>query len=294
MTGLARICIEFLLDNCPGRRIAPERRIGTPPRDGGAPSASMQSYYGRRKARCEGLYSWRPGVAVLSRTTQAGMIRPGLFWLVALLVLGAVISCAIAERHPDGSTTYSYRCEGADQLIVVTVNGDRGYLFSRQASQAIQRQSGSPAFAGDDVYYLPDHPADLAPGQAAAITIKGVELANCKNNPRAAVWEGARLRGVSYRAIGQEPPWLLEIHREKGFLLVTRYGETRQQFPYTEALSDPVQRTTRYTSEANGDSIVIAIKGESCRDSMSGEAFSSQVEISWRTQTLRGCGRALH
>jgi hypothetical protein len=27
---------------------------------------------------------------------------------------------------------------------------------------------------------------------------------------------------------------------------------------------------------------------------MSGEAFSSQVEVDWRGQTLRGCGRALH
>ena len=226
------------------------------------------------------------------------------FFLVSLLALGAVTSCANAQRDSvrssasssstSNSSTYSYRCEGEDQVIVVTLNGDRGHLFSRQASQAIQRQPGTPAFAGDDVYYLPAQPADLAPGQTAEITIKGEKLVNCKNNPRAAVWEGAKLRGVSYRAIGQEPPWLLEVDSGNGFLLVTGYGEKKQQFPYVEPVTNLTQRTSSYTSEANGDGITITIKGRDCRDSMSGEVFSSRVEINWREQTLRGCGRALH
>ena len=121
-----------------------------------------------------------------------------------------------------------------------------------------------------------------------------VALGNCKNNPRAAVWEAAKLRGVSYRAIGQEPSWVLEIDREKGFLLVTDYGQNRQRFPYSEAVSDAQQKTGRYSSELDGERIEITITGASCHDSMSGEAFSSQVEIDWREQTLRGCGRALH
>jgi uncharacterized membrane protein len=226
------------------------------------------------------------------------VIRRGLF-LISLLALGAVLGCADAQRDSDSSSTYSYRCEGADlidedQVIVVTLNGDRGYLFSRQASQAIQRQPGTPGFTGDDVYYLPAQPADLAPGQTAEITIKGNKPANCKNNPRAAVWEAAKLRGVSYRAIGQEPPWVLEIDRENGFLLVTEYGETKQQYPYAEPVTDLAQRTASYTSEVNGDGITITILGRDCSDSMSGEAFSSQVAISWRGQSLHGCGRALH
>ena len=232
------------------------------------------------------------------------MIRRGLSKLVPLIAIGVVIGCVDAQRDSvssstSGSSTYSYRCEGADlidedQVIVVTVNGDRGHLFSRQVSQAIQRQPGTPAFAGDDVYYLPAQPADLAPGQTAEITIKGKKLTNCKNNPRVAVWEGAKLRGVSYRAIGQEPPWLLEIDHESGFLLVTEYGEKKQQFPYLEPVTDSAQRTSSYSSEADGDGITITIQGRDCRDSMSGEAFSSQVEINWRGQSLRGCGRALH
>jgi len=227
------------------------------------------------------------------------MVRRGLSRLIALIAFPIVVSCANAQRDPASSSTYSYRCEGLNQIdqgqvIVVTLNGDRGHLFSSRASQAIQRQPGARGFAGDDVYYLPAQPAGLAPGQTAEITIKGQKLADCKNDPRAAVWEAARLRGISYRAVGQEPPWLLEIDRENGFLLVTGYGEKKQQFPYVEAVTDKAQRTSSYTSESNGEGITITIQGRDCEDSMSGEAFSSQVEISWREQSLRGCGRALH
>jgi len=214
-------------------------------------------------------------------------------WRPALLLASAFFSACASAQAPRTST-YVYSCDGEDAVIVVTVTGDRGHFFSRQASQSIQQQPGTPAFAGEDVYYLPDQPPDLAPGQTAEITIAGQSLANCKNNPRAAVWEAAKLRGVSYRAIGQEPAWVLEIDREKGFLLVTDYGQNKQQFPYSEAVSDAQQKTGHYSSELNGEPVEITITGQSCQDSMSGEAFSSQAEVNWRGQTLRGCGRALH
>jgi uncharacterized membrane protein len=198
-----------------------------------------------------------------------------------------------ASAQPVVGKTYSYLCDGEDKSIVVIIEGDRGHLFSYQASQALTRKSDSDEFSGNDVYYRTDNPPDLAPGQTAEITIKGVRYENCKNNPRAAVWEEAKLRGVDYRALGQEPGWQLEIS-SRGFLLVTGYGEDRVEFPYVEPQVNQAERTTRYTSQLNGEAIDITIKGEECSDSMSGETFSSKVEVSWRGETLRGCGRALH
>lgn len=190
--------------------------------------------------------------------------------------------------------TYFYVCEGEDKSIVVTINGDRGHLFSYQLSQALTRKPEANAFSGSDVYYRPDNPPGLAPGQTAEITIRGVRHENCKNNPRAAVWEAAKLRGVDYRALGQEPAWQLEISADEGFLLVTEYGANRVEFPYAEPEVNQAQRTTRYASQLGGNNINITIKGEACSDSMSGEAFSSRVEVGWQGKTLLGCGRALH
>jgi putative lipoprotein len=190
--------------------------------------------------------------------------------------------------------TYSYLCEGEDKSIVVTIDGDRGHLFSYQLSQALARETDSGDFSGSDVYYRPNNPPDLAPGQTAGITINGVKHQNCKNNPRAAVWEAAKLRGVDYRALGQEPAWQLEIRTGTGFLLVTEYGENRVEFPYAEPQVNQAEGSTRYESQLDGDNIRITIRGEECSDSMSGETFSSKVEVSWQGEMLRGCGRALH
>lgn len=219
-----------------------------------------------------------------------------LLTLCSCLLLYACPADPIEQAAPAPAArikTYSYLCGGEDKSIVVTIDGDHGHLFSYQLSQALARETDSGDFSGSDVYYEPDNPPDLAPGQTAEITIEGVKHQNCKNNPRAAVWEAAKLRGVDYRALGQEPAWQLEIS-SNGFLLVTEYGANRVEFPYAEPQVNQAERSTRYESQLDGDNIHITIRGEECSDSMSGEIFSSKVEVSWRGETLRGCGRALH
>jgi len=201
---------------------------------------------------------------------------------------------SVATKTATRTTHYSYRCDGNDESIVVTINGETGHLFSSLASQAIQRQQGSTDFAGEDVLYQPDSPPDLAPGQTATITIKGQKLKNCRNNPRVAVWEAAKLRGVSYRAIGQEPAWQLEIYTGEKFVLVTDYGKCKTSLPWTEPLIDQEQRSTRYRTQEEGGSVEITITGVNCSDSMSGEKFASKVDVRLGDNTLKGCGRALH
>ena len=221
----------------------------------------------------------------------------GYRWCLASLLLASVvgvIGCAGANNRWDEATTFVYRCSDEEGPIVVTIKADRGHLFAPGVSEPIKREEGNAAYVGSDVSYLADQPPDLAPGQTAQITIAGRQLTDCRNDPRAAVWEGAKLRGVSYRAIGQEPAWSLEIDREHGFRLVTDYANSERRFAYAEPVYDAARRSARYTSEANGETLAITISGERCRDSMSGEEFDSRVEIEWRDRVLKGCGRALH
>ena len=216
--------------------------------------------------------------------------------LVFLLCSGTLLFAygIVTADAATGTTTYSYRCDGNDNSIVVIINGDAGHLFSNLASQAIQRKQGSTDFAGEDVLYQPDNPPDLAPGQTAIITINGQKLKNCKNNARAAVWQAAKLRGVSYRAIGQEPAWLLEIYTGKEFILVTNYGNNKVSFPWAEPEVNQRQMSTRYRSTGSSGNIEITVTRGTCSDSMSGEEFASKVDVTWADKILRGCGRALH
>ena len=236
---------------------------------------------------------FRQSAMVVIRSQAASVLR----WFGPLAVaslVGCTLAQAPAQPSADYSVTYVYHCDGEAAAVVVWIDGDRGHLFSRQTSQPLRRQVDGVTFAGTEVSYLPERSPDLAPAQTAAITIAGNTLANCRNDPRAAVWEASKLRGVSFRAVGQEPPWVLEIDRDNGFLLVTGYRESSHLFPYSEPVSDTQQRSSRFRSQANGEQIVITITAEPCRDSMSGESFGSRVEIGWREQLLRGCGRPLH
>jgi uncharacterized membrane protein len=106
------------------------------------------------------------------------------------------------------------------------------------------------------------------------------------------VWHQAKLRGVAFRAVGQEPGWLLEMTDGVEIVLLTNYGESRDSYPYVEPQVDQAARRTLFL--LNEHDLVIEIRGESCVDTMSGENFSTTVTITLAASVLRGCGRALY
>jgi uncharacterized membrane protein len=105
------------------------------------------------------------------------------------------------------------------------------------------------------------------------------------------VWHRAKLRGVAFRAIGQEPGWLLEITNGEEILLVTDYGQNRQLYPYVEPVTYQEERRTQFVLESYG--VTVEIRGQRCTDVMSGEEFEVSVSIIMTDRRLEGCGRAL-
>ena len=104
------------------------------------------------------------------------------------------------------------------------------------------------------------------------------------------VWHEAKLRGVAFRAIGQEPGWLLEIKNGEEILVVTNYGQNRNLFPYVDPREDKAARKTVFQVDADSS---VLIEGKPCRDSMSGESFDTTVTVTLGEQVFKGCGRAL-
>jgi uncharacterized membrane protein len=105
------------------------------------------------------------------------------------------------------------------------------------------------------------------------------------------VWHKAKLRGVSFRAIGQEPGWLLEISNGIEILLVLDYGQSRTRYPYVDPIVYQEERRTQYVIDK--DALVVEIRGQPCQDTMSGEQFEVSVTIILADRKLNGCGRAL-
>lgn len=106
------------------------------------------------------------------------------------------------------------------------------------------------------------------------------------------VWHAAKLQGVAFRAIGQEPGWLLEMTTGEKILLVTDYGQTKTEYPYVEP--EVFQDQGRSVFSVRPDEFKVTIEGINCTDSMSGETFEVSVIIDLSGKQLKGCGRALY
>lgn len=105
------------------------------------------------------------------------------------------------------------------------------------------------------------------------------------------VWQKAALRGVTFRAIGQEPGWLLEIVDGESIMISTDYGNKVADYAYAEPIVFHDERRTRYLIE-DAD-VIVEIRDLPCMDIMSGESFALSVSIIDPHRCLEGCGRAL-
>lgn len=105
-------------------------------------------------------------------------------------------------------------------------------------------------------------------------------------------WENARAEGVDFRAVGQEPGWLLDIHTSGLTKFAWDYGAQYGEFAVAEPTS-PQEGATRYEANSDGRALVVTIRRFPCQDAMSGEAFPSTVEVTIDGRTLNGCGRSV-
>lgn len=113
----------------------------------------------------------------------------------------------------------------------------------------------------------------------------------CQTIPQEKSWQAAKLRGVDFRALGQEPGWHLEIKDEEQIKYVGNYGQDTLITP----VPDPQKEQQRiiYRAKTEDHELNIEITDQSCTDSMSGFEFPSTVSVTINGETYKGCGRDL-
>ena len=130
-------------------------------------------------------------------------------------------------------------------------------------------------------------------GEQAGLEVDGEVHADCVRDARRSIWEDAKLRGVDFRAVGNEPGWSLEIDPER-IRLVADYGARELSLPRPEPEVDAEGRRTTYRAQSRSTSLVVVLEGSGCTDTMSGERFETRVRVVLDGQTYQGCGRPLH
>lgn len=104
-------------------------------------------------------------------------------------------------------------------------------------------------------------------------------------------WTQAALRGASFRALGQEPGWLVEIVPQRWLRILVDYGQRRLLLPPVAAQRNG--NVLRYESRTAANAATLVIEQVPCRDVMSGAAFDNSVTLWLDGQEYRGCGQAL-
>ena len=124
----------------------------------------------------------------------------------------------------------------------------------------------------------------------AMLTLDGERQPDCQRSAAASPWETARARGAAFRAIGNEPGWSVEVasgdrpalHAELDF------GARRIEVTSAAATAEGWRGET-----ADGSEVVLEIRREECRDTMSGQAFPASARLRVGDASWRGCGRFL-
>lgn len=142
--------------------------------------------------------------------------------------------------------------------------------------------SGARYVEGDTVF--------LNKGNLATIEIAGQRFVDCRSNPSKAPWADAKRRGATFRALGNEPAWYVEIFADR-LVIVTELGTKRTELMHTGA--SVVAGRTTYRAAGEGREATVVIDRRACADSMSGEGFEAAATVSFDNRTLLGCGRFL-
>lgn len=134
-------------------------------------------------------------------------------------------------------------------------------------------------------------------GDEAFVTWDGEEYTVRVVDPETDPWERARRAGITLRAIGQEPGWLLEIWKDRRVDLLLDYGDTHIATPVASMEVDFTRGATTYRVLPPTSPLRMTIEAvdEVCYDSMSGEGFTVAVVVDLNDgdRLYRGCGRWL-
>lgn len=211
--------------------------------------------------------------------------------LIGLVMMTPATGCTVSPSvaHSGGSQvgsgrTWVFMCPDESSYVVRSTESD-AWVFRDGSSVRLHAvPSATP------LRYAQDNVQLVIEGDQGRLFEPGKGTVACRNDPQRAVWEHAKLDGVDFRGIGNEPPWVLEIREQSRMVLITEYGANRIERLLPQPSNDTIRETTRWDT---GD-LQVEITADICPDTMSGEIFSSRVVVSWQGRVLRGCGRPLH
>jgi len=101
----------------------------------------------------------------------------------------------------------------------------------------------------------------------------------------------ARQEGVTFRGVGQEPGWLLDVYGDAAapdsLVYQAHYATERYAF------SDVTREASGEAVTYRADGLEAVVRDRPCQDAMSGQPFPAAVSVRHASGDVEGCGRPL-
>lgn len=227
------------------------------------------------------------------------------FLYLFIFVLGLCLGCSSGQERstqkqqasnipqplPDFSSintaeVFVYEC-GDSLEFTAHVSKDSTWLFLPDTTLKVQ-----PVKAGSGAKYEGNAYLYWSKGDEAILQKPEGSLLTCKTLPEEKAWRAAKLRGVDFRALGQEPGWNLEITKGEQIRFVGNYGQDTVFMPVSTLKIDNQERTV-FQAETEAHNLTVEIINKPCTDNMSGFPFPASVSVTVDGQTYSGCGKKI-
>ena len=129
-------------------------------------------------------------------------------------------------------------------------------------------------------------------GSAATLERQGAPAVTCEERRAESLREDARARGVTFRALGNEPGWVLEVGPGTRLSWTTNYGELRYDFDQAAGGHDrrrgDLRRAAGHRMQSRRP-----LRRTRCVDDGEIE-YDHAATVEFEGQPYRGCGSRLN
>jgi putative lipoprotein len=181
-------------------------------------------------------------------------------------------------RCADGTTINTRIVTSPPAIILRTGNDSRTLPQVRSASGVRYEDVSMQFWTKDD---------------GATFQRKPGNAIDCREIRSQSLLEDARVRGITFRGMGNEPGWLLEIGPENRIMFEDGYGSMRVVFQSLPPRTDTQPGVTIHENTSTAYRLKVTLRLQTCADTMSDETFPYTVDVEVEGARRRGCGQSL-
>lgn len=198
--------------------------------------------------------------------------------MAALALVVALVACGRMADAPEIAPHWS--CEGTEFAVRDVADESITLHLPGRVAELAATPDG---FRGDRV-------AVTFGGESAVLELDGTRYACEPKRWDGVPWADARARGASFRALGQEPGWYLEVVPDGEMTVALDYGDRTFTLPAPAPVELDGGARGYEAQRPDGGSILVVVEPLVCFDGMSGHVFPETVTVAVGDDRYRGCG----